>query len=56
VPLASPATHLAVGNSSACAALADGTLWCWGDDRQSELGDGGITGQLAPVLAQSPCD
>ncbi len=32
-------TELAVGNSHTCA-LADGKVYCWGDNRRGQLGDG----------------
>jgi len=32
--------EIAAGEDSACAARADGTVWCWGDDSIGELGDG----------------
>jgi len=32
------AIQIAVGGASSCAVLSDGSVWCWGSDRQGELG------------------
>jgi alpha-tubulin suppressor-like RCC1 family protein len=32
-----------------CALRSDGTLWCWGDNDQGELGDGTTTNRATPV-------
>ncbi len=38
VPLPGPATELVAGAAFACAALRDGSVWCWGDGRRGQLG------------------
>jgi alpha-tubulin suppressor-like RCC1 family protein len=45
----SSAPDVAVGYAHACARKADGTLWCWGANDSGQLGDGTITGRLAPA-------
>lgn len=46
---------LALGASSSCALLDDGTLWCWGKNNHGQLGlgskDGGTVGESWPVPA-----
>jgi alpha-tubulin suppressor-like RCC1 family protein len=32
--------HVAVGAGHACALRTDGTVWCWGNDDEGQLGDG----------------
>ena len=47
--LAKPATSIAAGGSHTCAALNDGTVWCWGNARLGQLGNGSTIGASAPV-------
>jgi alpha-tubulin suppressor-like RCC1 family protein len=42
-------TAAAVGLTSACALLSDGTVKCWGANQDGELGDGTTTNSTAPV-------
>ncbi|HEY1958873.1 MAG TPA: hypothetical protein VGH28_24845 [Polyangiaceae bacterium] len=42
---------VAVGGIHSCAVLNDGTVWCWGDDTFSELGDGKAVEQDYPIQA-----
>jgi alpha-tubulin suppressor-like RCC1 family protein len=44
VSMTNPATAISVGNSSACALMADTTVQCWGSNTQGELGTGSFTG------------
>jgi hypothetical protein len=37
------ATQLGIGGATSCARLMDGTVECWGDGRQGQLGDGTLT-------------
>lgn len=37
-------TQLAAGRSHVCAVRSDGTVWCWGDDVNGQLGDGTVGG------------
>ena len=59
VALPAPVTHVAEGGSSAAngqtlVLLADGTVYAWGNDTYSQLGDGGTTAQDAPVQVFPP--
>ncbi|HSQ62565.1 MAG TPA: hypothetical protein VLM85_05100 [Polyangiaceae bacterium] len=49
--LTQPAVQLALGDSFACARLSDGTVSCWGDNRDGQLGNGQVTpyGTASPV-------
>jgi alpha-tubulin suppressor-like RCC1 family protein len=40
---------LAAGESHTCAALVDGTVWCWGRNDKGQLGDGTTTDRATPV-------
>jgi len=33
-------TAIAMGDAHACAAMSDGSVWCWGDDARGQLGQG----------------
>jgi len=50
VPVAglSDAAEIALGDHHACARRTDGTVACWGDDSEGQLGDG--TGNSSPHL------
>jgi alpha-tubulin suppressor-like RCC1 family protein len=42
--------QLAAGASGTCAVLDDGTVRCWGDNREGQLGDGTTTSSARPVV------
>lgn len=52
--LPGPATHTAIGEDHACAALASGDLWCWGRGISGQLGDGSTSSSLTPVRVIPP--
>jgi alpha-tubulin suppressor-like RCC1 family protein len=59
LPDASPVIHVAEGGSNALngqtlVMLADGSLYAWGSDTYSQLGDGGTTAKASPVPFSSP--
>jgi len=37
--------EISAGDRHACARLGDGTTWCWGDNRERQLGDGTLDAQ-----------
>ncbi len=43
------ATSVSVGTDMACATVTDGSIWCWGDNDQGQLGDGTRTNSDTPV-------
>jgi alpha-tubulin suppressor-like RCC1 family protein len=43
------ATTISVGGDSACAILSEGTVQCWGDDAEGQLGNGTTTNSSTPV-------
>ena len=45
------AVDLAVADHHACAALGDGTVRCWGENANGQLGDGTVALRAAPVRA-----
>lgn len=46
-------TVLALGGKHTCALGEDGAVWCWGDNRAGQLGDGTTTERLTPTLVDS---
>lgn len=46
---ASPIVQLAVGGGQTCAAAADGTLWCWGENLFGQVGNGTTTNQTTAM-------
>jgi alpha-tubulin suppressor-like RCC1 family protein len=42
-------TDLVAGARHACALRADGSVWCWGDNRAGQLGDGTLMSRFRPV-------
>ncbi len=38
-----------LGVGSVCVRRADGSVWCWGDNRQGEVGDGTLVERRSPV-------
>jgi alpha-tubulin suppressor-like RCC1 family protein len=49
-----PVREIACGGDFTCAALRDGTAWCWGDPVLGSLGNGAAAGQ--PVTQAAPVD
>ncbi|MBV8758184.1 MAG: hypothetical protein JO257_12935 [Deltaproteobacteria bacterium] len=53
LPAAQP-LEVAIGDDHACAALDDGSVWCWGRGDAGQLGDGRSMSSLAPVRVVNP--
>jgi alpha-tubulin suppressor-like RCC1 family protein len=47
-PAVTGVAELALGDASRCVRLADGTVSCWGENTEGELGDGTKTTRAAP--------
>lgn len=47
--LPAPTAQLALGGDHSCARLVDGTVWCWGENTEGELGNRSATDSAAPV-------
>lgn len=45
-------TQISAGSWHACALKDDGTVWCWGDNREGQLGDGGTSSSGYAVQVQ----
>lgn len=48
------ATSVAIGYGHACAVIADGSLWCWGNNSDGELGNGASVDGVATVISAVP--
>ena len=46
---ASPPRSISASSHATCAVLADGTLWCWGDNTYGTIGNGTLTTETAPI-------
>ncbi len=51
--LPAAAARIACGANHTCAALVDGTVWCWGANFAGQLGDGTTDGKVSPVQVTS---
>ncbi len=45
---------ISAGGQNTCGIQTDGTLWCWGSNREGELGLGNLTPQATPRLIVRP--
>ncbi|MEP7125287.1 MAG: hypothetical protein ABJE95_30430 [Byssovorax sp.] len=46
--------YVAAGYSHTCAILKDGSVWCWGENKFGEIGNGTTVGTTAPVKVALP--
>ena len=46
----SDATSISVGSKHACALIQNGTVKCWGDNAQGQLGNGSLKGRTASAI------
>ena len=54
-PMTSGVSQIAIGETHACALRTNGSLWCWGSNGWSMLGDGtAVTQRLSPVPVVFP--
>ena len=49
VPGLSNVVEVSGGDYNTCALIADGTVWCWGENQFGTVGDGTTTDRLTPV-------
>ena len=49
LPASTTVMSVAAGGAHTCVLLSNSSVWCWGDDSSSELGDGQTSTTLAPV-------
>jgi alpha-tubulin suppressor-like RCC1 family protein len=52
-PALATSSKVVAGEQFACA-LDSGSVWCWGHDSSSQLGDGGTTDRLSPYQVSTP--
>ena len=45
---------ISVGGSHTCALATDSSVWCWGDNRFGQLGDGTLAARNAPTRVELP--
>ena len=48
------AVSVSAGYLHTCATLADGALWCWGNNNDGQVGDGTTTHRALPVPVSAP--
>jgi alpha-tubulin suppressor-like RCC1 family protein len=48
--LGTQAVELSGGTYHTCARVADGSVWCWGNNDHGQLGDGSTTSRSTPTL------
>jgi alpha-tubulin suppressor-like RCC1 family protein len=48
-PLAGQVTRVSTGAAHTCVFTADGLVWCWGDNREGQLGTGDQSPHTSPV-------
>lgn len=48
--------QVGTGDATSCAVKKDGTLWCWGDNDQGQVGDGTGIDRLYPSLVTTATD
>ncbi|MGY8670817.1 MAG: RCC1 domain-containing protein, partial [Candidatus Poseidoniales archaeon] len=56
LPWSSNAVMISTGRQFACSLLDDGTVYCWGDNLDGQLGDGSVTDSGLPRKVQLPSD
>jgi alpha-tubulin suppressor-like RCC1 family protein len=47
-----PALEITAGGAHDCARLEDRSVWCWGDNRAGQLGDGTVDSRTVPVQSR----
>lgn len=47
------AVAVTAGKGFSCALRADGTVWCWGDNREGQVGGGPMAARLSPTQADT---
>lgn len=54
VPTSTPSSSVSAGYAHTCGVDGHGTVWCWGDNRFGQLGNGSFASSSTPVAAASP--